>query len=73
MKLTEEPPWGGFFMVHCSTMRVILVEVPDLALEAPFARSIAAHEVTDLEPARGGLADREVRPEDHDPAEGEPW
>jgi quercetin dioxygenase-like cupin family protein len=56
-----------------STMRAILVEVPDLALEASFARSIAAHEVTDLEPARGGLADREVRPEDHDPAEGEPW
>ena len=28
---------------------------------------------TDLEPARGRLADREVRPEDHDRTEGEPW
>ena len=56
-----------------STMRVILVEVPDRAIESDSARMADAPEVTDLEPARGRLADRELRPEDHDPSEGEPW
>lgn len=56
-----------------STMRVILVEVPDRAIEGRHARLADAPEVTDLSPARGRLADREDRPEDHDPAEGEPW
>ncbi len=55
-----------------STMRVILVEVPDHAIEAPHAR-LADARVTDAEPARGRLAERENRPQDHDPSEGEPW
>lgn len=56
-----------------STMRAILVEVPDLALEGSGARLADPPEVTDLTPARGRLADRAPRPEDHDPTEGEPW
>ena len=56
-----------------STMRALLVEVPDMAIEAAHARLADAPVVTDLQPARGRLADREARPEDHDPAEGEPW
>jgi quercetin dioxygenase-like cupin family protein len=53
-----------------STMRAILVEVPDQAIEAPPARRVAASEA---EPARGSLAERHLRPEEHDPTEGEPW
>ena len=56
-----------------TTMRAILVEVPDVALEGSSARLADPPAVTDLTPARGRLADREVRPEDHDPSEGEPW
>lgn len=56
-----------------STMRVILVEVPDVALEGTAARTADPLTVTDISPARGRLADREIRPEDHDPSEGEPW
>lgn len=56
-----------------STMRAILVEVPDVALEGVSARAADPAEVTDLTPARGQLAEREVRPEDYEPAEGEPW
>lgn len=56
-----------------STMRVILVEVPDRAIETEHVRLARPPEVTDLEPARGRLADRDLRPEDHDPSEGEPW
>ena len=56
-----------------TTMRAILVEVPDVALEGASARLAHPPAVTDLTPARGRLADREVRPEDHDPSEGEPW
>ncbi len=56
-----------------STMRVILVEVPDAAIEARLVRLADPPEVSDLEPARGRLADREIRPEDHDGTEGEPW
>lgn len=56
-----------------STMRAILVEVPDVAVEGSGSRMADPPEVTDLTPARGGLAEREVRPEDHEPAEGEPW
>ena len=56
-----------------STMRAILVEVPDVALEGVSARAVDPSEVTDLTPARGHLAEREVRPEDYEPAEGEPW
>ena len=56
-----------------STMRVILVEVPDTAVEVPAGRLADPPEVSDIPPARGRLADPEVRPEEHDPAEGEPW
>ena len=56
-----------------TTMRAILVEVPDVALEGSSARLADPPAVTDLTPARGRLADREVRPEEHDPEEGEPW
>ena len=55
------------------TMRAILVEVPDRAIEGAAARLAEPPEVTDLTPARGRLAEREVRPEDHDSSEGEPW
>lgn len=56
-----------------STMRAILVEVPDAAVEGAGARMGERPEVTDLTPARGRLAEREVRPEQHDSSEGEPW
>lgn len=56
-----------------TTMRAILVELPDRAIEASVARLADPPEVADLTPARGRLAEREVRPEDHDPTEGEPW
>ena len=56
-----------------SPMRVILVEVPDQAIEGHHRRLDDAPAVTDLEPARGQLAEPELRPEEHDPAEGEPW
>jgi quercetin dioxygenase-like cupin family protein len=56
-----------------STMRAILVEVPDVALDGRSGREAPAPVVTDLTPARGRLADREVRPAEHDPSEGEPW
>ena len=56
-----------------TTMRAILVEVPDQAIEASAARLADPPVVADLTPARGRLADPEVRPEDHDPTEGEPW
>lgn len=56
-----------------STMRALLVEVPDLALDGTAARRAEPPEVTDLTPARGRLADRHVGPAEHDPAEGEPW
>jgi quercetin dioxygenase-like cupin family protein len=56
-----------------STMRALLLEVPDLAIEAPRAARAEPARVTDLEPARGHLAERERRPEDHDSSEGEPW
>jgi len=56
-----------------TTMRALLVEVPDLAIEAPHRRLAGAPVVSEVEPARGRLADRETPPEDHDPAEGEPW
>lgn len=56
-----------------STMRAILVEVPDQAIDAGHRSLAAPPRVTRPEPARGGLAEREMRPEDHDPGEGEPW
>ncbi|MEX1294672.1 MAG: hypothetical protein AB1Z67_00740 [Candidatus Limnocylindrales bacterium] len=56
-----------------STMRAILVEVPDAVVEGAGARMGERPEVTDPTPARGRLAEREVRPEQHDSSEGEPW
>ena len=56
-----------------STMRAILVEVPERIIAGSAARLAEPPEVTDLTPARGRLAEREVRPEDHDSSEGEPW
>ena len=61
-----------------STMRALLVEVPDSAREGHLAR-LSERPTSDLPSgspgpaARGQLAVREVRPEDHDPTEGEPW
>jgi quercetin dioxygenase-like cupin family protein len=54
-----------------STMRAILVEVPDAAIDVPHARLAEAPAV--VEPARGRLAPHEVSPEEHDPSSGEPW
>ena len=56
-----------------STMRAILVEVPDTAIDGDSERRTDPPTVTDLAPARGRLADRDVPPEEHDPSEGEPW
>lgn len=56
-----------------STMRVLLVEVPDVAIESDPASRADPPMVTDLTPARGRLAAREIRPEEHDRTEGEPW
>ena len=56
-----------------STMRAILVEVPDVAFEGASDRVPQPPKVTDLTPARGRLAEREIRPEQHVPSEGEPW
>jgi quercetin dioxygenase-like cupin family protein len=62
-----------------SQMRAVLVEVPDLAIEASQHRPAEAPTVTaldaagEVETARGGLAARELRPEDHVATEGEPW
>ncbi len=56
-----------------TTMRAILVELTDQAIEAASARVVDPPAVSDLTPARGRLAERDVRPEEHDPSEGEPW
>lgn len=61
-------------------MRAILVELPEGigpaahrvvdGLVQPVVERAGAADAT---PARGALADRPARPEDHDPTEGEPW
>ena len=61
-----------------STMRAILVEVPDAALEGRHERldggpGVERPAASPDRMARGGLSDRETRPDDHDPTEGEPW
>lgn len=56
-----------------STMRAILVEVPDLALDGTVTRPGEAPTVTDPTPARGRLAQQDIRPDEHDTSEGEPW
>lgn len=55
-----------------STMRALLVEVPEPAIEAPYQRAEAPL-MTEAQPARGRLAEHDVRPHEHDPTEGEPW
>jgi quercetin dioxygenase-like cupin family protein len=54
-----------------SEMRAILIEVPDRAIEVEAARVVEA--AARAAPATGGLADRDVRPEEHDESQGEPW
>lgn len=56
-----------------TTMRAILVEVPDHAIEATHARLADPPRASDLTPARGRLADRDMAPDEHDQGEGEPW
>jgi quercetin dioxygenase-like cupin family protein len=56
-----------------SEMRALLVEVPDQAIAARHERLAQPSSSAIAAPARGGLAAREIRPDDHDPAEGEPW
>lgn len=56
-----------------SEMRALLVEVPDRSITAQHERLAQPSTSAAPAPARGGLAAREIRPEDHDPAEGEPW
>lgn len=56
-----------------SQMRALLVEVPDQAIETRHERLATPASGAATAPARGGLAARDVRPEDHDPTEGEPW
>lgn len=56
-----------------STMRAILVEVPDAAIEAPHARLSGSPQAAEGEPARGRLVEQDIRPEEHGPSEGEPW
>lgn len=55
------------------TMRALLVEVPERGIDAPRRRRVGPGEERPPQPARGRLAEREVRPEDRDVAEGEPW
>lgn len=55
-----------------SDMRAILVELPDEALESSHVR-VAEGQASAATVGRGSLAERVVRPEDHDEAEGEPW
>ncbi len=56
-----------------TTMRALLVEVPDVAIESAPVRLSDPPAVSEVTPARGRLADRDVRPEEHDGSEGEPW
>jgi quercetin dioxygenase-like cupin family protein len=55
-----------------SDMRAILVELPDEALESSHHR-VAEGETSAASVGRGSLAERVLRPEDHDETEGEPW
>jgi len=56
-----------------STMRAILVEMPDDAVATSHRRLADPPTVSEASPGRGRLADRDIRPEDHDSSEGEPW
>lgn len=54
-------------------LRMLLVELPDEALADPRVLEGRAEPVAAVGAATGALADRPVRREDHDEAEGEPW
>jgi hypothetical protein len=63
-------------------MRAILIEVADMAIDGgpgagaggAAARPVGTGAAGDTATAaRGRLAPRPPRPEDHDPSEGEPW
>jgi quercetin dioxygenase-like cupin family protein len=56
-----------------SEMRAILIELPDMVLEASYSRltDVAADATATL--ATGALAERHIDPSDHDQSEGEPW
>ncbi|MFV2062007.1 MAG: cupin domain-containing protein [Chloroflexota bacterium] len=56
-----------------SEMRAILIELPDQAIDASHVRISAPGAESGPTAAQGGLADRHVRPEEHDDSEGEPW
>jgi len=62
-----------------SPMRAILIEVPAGIIEASPGRRPdeagrdGAHVASSGLDARGSLATRDIRPEDHDVSEGEPW
>ena len=57
-----------------SEMRAILVELPDVAIEGSGHRVAEADPgAPATDPARGALAARMDRPEEHDESEGEPW
>ncbi len=55
-----------------SEMRAILIELPDVAVEAAPLRVTEGEERPEAA-ATGTLAERVVRPQDHDETEGEPW
>lgn len=55
-----------------SEMRAILVEVPDAAIAAQHHR-LSEGEASPSKAAQGRLADRQIRPDEHDESEGEPW
>jgi quercetin dioxygenase-like cupin family protein len=60
-------------------MRALLVELPGLVIESRAGRPDDEFDLEDADGAadphlaRGALAERPARPEEHDPAEGEPW
>jgi quercetin dioxygenase-like cupin family protein len=69
----EWPPGVGHgAWTDGSTMRAILVETPARAMDEAAGVTAEAH-VTEATPARGRLAEREVRPDEHDTSQGEPW
>ena len=55
-----------------SEMRAILIELPDVAVEATPVRVTAGEERPEAA-ARGTLAERAALPSEHDESEGEPW
>lgn len=56
-----------------SEMRVILVETPDQTIEGRHRRDASGEGQSVVTQARGSLAERQLRPDEHDQSEGEPW